>query len=81
MFYSYKNYKNKGRNYKIGFAENHKNQWKRKDNKLLFKKSSNNFDKNMQEYASVIKYDNEFFMFYNGDNYGQRGIGLAKLLK
>ena len=81
LFYSYKNYKNRGRNYKIGFAENHKNQWKRKDNKLLFKKSSNNFDKNMQEYASVIKYDNEFFMFYNGDNYGQRGIGLAKLLK
>ena len=29
------------------------------------------------EYASVIKYKNKYIMFYNGNNYGFDGIGLA----
>ena len=81
LFYSYKNYKNKGRNYKIGFAENFKNKWVRKDNKIKFKFSKCGFDKQMQEYASIVNYGEDHFMFYNGNNYGEEGIGIAKLIK
>jgi hypothetical protein len=29
------------------------------------------------EYAAVVKYEDRHFMFYNGNNYGFDGIGLA----
>ena len=35
----------------------------------------------MQEYASIIEYKNFFYMFYNGNNYGEKGIGLAVISK
>ncbi len=81
LFYSYKNYQNKGRNYKIGFAKNYKNKWIRMDNKISIKSSKCGFDKKMQEYASVVKYNKDYYMFYNGNNYGEKGIGIAKLIK
>ena len=39
------------------------------------------FDKKMQEYASIVNYGKDYFMFYNGNNYGEEGIGIAKLVK
>ena len=33
-----------------------------------------------QEYSSVVSYKNKKYMFYNGDNYGKNGIGLAILV-
>ena len=35
----------------------------------------------MQEYASIVNYGKDYFMFYNGNNYGEEGIGIAKLVK
>ena len=35
----------------------------------------------MQEYGSIVKHDNNLYMFYNGNNYGEDGIGLARLEK
>ena len=35
------------------------------------------FDSQMLEYAAVIKHQDSYFMFYNGNNYGFDGIGLA----
>lgn len=32
-----------------------------------------------QEYSSIISYKNKKYMFYNGDNYGEHGVGLAIL--
>ena len=29
------------------------------------------------EYAAVVKYKEHYYMFYNGNNYGENGIGLA----
>tara|TARA_B100000989_G_C19510894_1_gene458980 strand:+ start:207 stop:1148 length:942 start_codon:yes stop_codon:yes gene_type:complete len=81
LFYSYKNYKNKGRNYKIGFASREQNLWKRKDSNLQIENKKDTFDKSMQEYASIIKYKDFYYMFYNGNNYGENGIGLAKINK
>jgi len=31
----------------------------------------------MIEYAAVVKHNGRHFMFYNGNNYGYDGIGLA----
>lgn len=78
LFYSYKNYSNKGRNYKIGFALKKNKKWVRKDN-ITFKKSKDKFDNQMQEYGALIKYEKKIFMFYNGNNYGEEGVGLAEL--
>jgi hypothetical protein len=31
----------------------------------------------MIEYAAVVKHQEKYYMFYNGNNYGENGIGLA----
>jgi hypothetical protein len=31
----------------------------------------------MVEYAAVVKHEGRYLMFYNGNNYGFDGIGLA----
>ena len=76
MFYSFR-----GRNYKIGMAVNYKNKWVRFDNKLIFKKSKDLSDNIMHEYGAVVSVNRKFFMFYNGNNYGEKGICLAELKK
>ena len=75
MFYSYR-----GKNYKIGIAIKNNNKWKRNDKKICFKKSSDLFDNKMYEYGAVVKYKNQTFMFYNGNNYGEKGVGIAELI-
>lgn len=79
LFYSYKNYKNQGRNYRIGIAMFNKKQWKRKDNDLKILNKKDMFDKHMQEYAGIVKYNKNYYMFYNGNNYGEKGVGLATI--
>ena len=73
MFFSYK-----GNAYRIGYAESNNGfDWTRHDDKINFKKSNHKFDNIMMEYASVIKFNNQYHMFYNGNNYGYEGIGYA----
>jgi hypothetical protein len=35
----------------------------------------------MNEYGSVVNYKDKYFMFYNGNNYGEKGVGIAELKK
>ena len=51
------------------------------DSNLQIENKKDDFDKSMQEYASIIKYKDFYYMFYNGNNYGEKGIGLAKINK
>jgi hypothetical protein len=81
IIYSYKDYRNKGRNYKIGIAKKTKNSFIRKDNSIKIINKKDFFDNQMQEYASIVEYKNFFYMFYNGNNYGEKGIGLAVISK
>jgi hypothetical protein len=74
MLYSYRS-----NFYKIGLAEKINDKWKRKDSKIKILKKQKPFDKKSQEYCSVINYKNKKYMFYNGDNYGEDGVGLAIL--
>ena len=73
LFYSFR-----GKNYKIGFAKIKKdNSLQRMDREIKITNKIGKFDNKMQEYGSVVKYKNKFFMFYNGNNFGEKGIGLA----
>lgn len=52
-------------------------KWKRSK---IFKFAINNkiiFDSDSQEYSSIIKHKKKLYMFYNGNQYGKEGIGLA----
>ena len=78
MWYCFKSVRN---NYKIGFAFSKNGiDWKRLDK---FCNSLNNkrllWENEMLAYPHVIKKNNELIMLYNGNGYGESGIGLAKL--
>lgn len=68
----------KGTAYRLGYAESLDGvDWVRRDEWAGLDVSSDNFDSEMIEYAAVVKYKEKHFMFYNGNNYGFDGIGLA----
>lgn len=78
MIYSYETYKIK---YRLGYAVSVDGiKWKRIDEKFNFKVSDKGWDSEMIEYATLIEYKKTYFMFYNGNKYGLKGIGLAKQL-
>lgn len=73
MWFAYKR-----SNYKIGYAESQDGlNWERLDHLAGIDVSPTGFDSEMVEYAAVVKHDGRSFMFYNGNNYGLEGIGLA----
>ena len=51
--------------------------WARKDLQLNLDVSKNGFDNQAIMYASPIKVNNKIFLFYNGNDFGIDGIGLA----
>ena len=73
MWFSYKS-----TDYRIGYAESLDGlTWERLDHLAGIDVSSSGFDSEMIEYGAVVRYDGQLFMFYNGNNYGYDGIGLA----
>lgn len=73
MWYSYR-----GDYYQIGYAESEDGiLWERMDDKVGITVSDQGFDSQMIEYATVIKHKGQHIMFYNGNNFGFDGIGLA----
>lgn len=68
----------KGAAYRLGYAESPDGiHWERRDELAGLDVSASGFDSEMIEYAAVVKHDGRHFMFYNGNNYGFDGIGLA----
>lgn len=68
----------KGAEYRIGYAESHDGlHWDRLDHLAGIDVSPSGFDSQMVEYAAIVKHNDRHFMFYNGNNYGYEGIGLA----
>ena len=68
----------KGEKYRIGYAESLDGiAWTRRDDLAGIDVSPSGFDSDMIEYAAVVRHDGRRFMFYNGNNYGVDGIGLA----
>lgn len=68
----------KGEAYRLGYAVSHDGvNWERQDELVGIDVSPTGFDSEMIEYAAVVKHNGKHFMFYNGNNYGFDGIGLA----
>ena len=66
------------KNYKITCAtSNNGKNWRRKNINFIQKNSRIKFDSKSQEYASVAKVGSKLYMFYNGNDYGKNGVGLA----
>ena len=73
MWYSYK-----GCEYQIGYAESLNGvSWERKDDLVDLPKSSHAWDSQMMAYPYVFTHGEKYYMFYNGNNYGEKGIGIA----
>tara|TARA_B100000575_G_C22989370_1_gene570562 strand:- start:356 stop:985 length:630 start_codon:yes stop_codon:yes gene_type:complete len=73
MLYSFK-----GISYRLGYAESKDGiKWHRKDDYINIKKSEEGFDSDMIEYGVLVKRNNKKILFYNGNNYGYDGIGVA----
>lgn len=71
-----------GRGYKIGYAvSDDKYNWTRKDKEGGISYSKNGWDSTMHHYPHVFQLDGNFYMLYNGNDFGKYGFGLAILSK
>jgi len=74
MWYSY----NRGRGYRIGYATSRDGiSWTRYPTPGGLELSASGWDSEAMAYPSVVKHRGRWFMFYNGNEYGKDGIGLA----
>ncbi len=81
MWYSYRAQKNI-KTYRIGYAESKNGiNWKRLDNKVGIDVSKKGWDSKMICYPSIYNINENKIMFYNGNEYGKSGIGMAILKK
>lgn len=72
-------YEKKKSGYKIGYAESKDGKkWKRKDNLIKFINTFKSENK-MRAYPNLTKLDGDTLIFYNGNNYGKKGVLCAKL--
>lgn len=77
MWYSYRG----GRDtYRIGYAESADGiMWERKDEEAGIDVSDSGWDSEMIEYPFVFKHKGKTYMLYNGNSYGETGLGYAIL--
>lgn len=84
MIYSYRNSENyrtdRNRSYRLGYAESTDGKnWVRKDDELGITLSEEGWDSIMMEYASSYTYKGKRYLLYNGNGFGEAGIGFAIL--
>lgn len=71
-------FSHKGETYRFGYAESEDGiNWERRDEYAGLDVSTSGWDSEMVGYAAIVNYKGQHFMFYNGNNYGYDGIGLA----
>ena len=73
------NYRSKdGKHYMIGYAESEDGlNWVRKPEKCDITLSDSGWDSEMLEYASVKRFNDTYYMIYNGNAFGKTGFGYA----
>lgn len=68
--------------YRIGYAySNDLINWERDDSKAGIDVSEDGWDSQMQCYPHVFKSEENFYMLYNGNEFGRFGFGLAVLVE
>lgn len=66
--------------YDIGYAESGDGvEWSRKDDMAGIETSSRGWDSEMLAYPYVFSHDGDTYLLYNGNGYGETGIGYAIL--
>lgn len=67
--------------YRLGYAFSSDGElWNRCDDRAGIARSDFDWDSQMMCYPNVFSYKNEFYMLYNGDQFGRYGFGLARLV-
>lgn len=85
MFYCYRNAEgfrdNAEHAYKIGYAQSLDGyHWQRHDEKMAgFDQQQGDIANIMQCYPYLIKHQDQLFMFYNGNDFGQSGLACATI--
>ena len=75
MWYSYR-----GTNYRIGFAiSDNGTDWIRRDTLAGIEASPEGWDSQMICYSYVFQVRDDLYMLYNGNGYGDSGLGLARI--
>jgi len=75
LFYSSRRYK---KGYSLGYAESLDGyNWTRKDSELGLERSQIGWDSKMQCFSYVLKTNYGTYMFYNGNEHGKDGFGVA----
>jgi hypothetical protein len=73
-------YCSRGRAYRIGYAESANGlDWQRKDSEAGLEPSPTDWDSEMQAYPLVLDSGGKRYLLYNGNGYGETGIGYAVL--
>jgi hypothetical protein len=66
--------------YRLAYAESPDGViWTRKDDEVGIDVAESGWDSRMQAYPAVLTYDDQAYMFYNGNDYGREGFGYAVL--
>ena len=83
MYYSYRGKdkfrKNEKNTYRIGVAKSENLiNWIRQDSLMNLNVTKNSWDSDMLAYPKITKLNKNYIMFYNGNGFGQSGIGIAK---
>jgi hypothetical protein len=72
-------YSRRGPSYRIGYAESDDGlNWERRDDLAGIDASADGWDSQMIEYAAVFDHAGTRWMLYNGNGYGESGLGLAR---
>lgn len=78
MFYGYGSEEHP---YCLGMAVSRNGiEWRRCDDQLGMPLSASGWDSQMMAYPAVVKTRTGCWLFYNGNNYGAQGFGVARLL-
>jgi predicted GH43/DUF377 family glycosyl hydrolase len=86
MWYCYRgsvNYRtDKAQSYRIGYAESLDGiEWTRLDHLVGIDRSASGWDSEMMEYPFVYEHRGTKYMLYNGNGFGETGIGYAELVE
>jgi len=81
-FYAFYPVKKFEEGYRMGFANSKDGiNWTRHDEKAGLSVSNSGFDSDALDKMEVIFHKGQFYLFYNGNNFGYDGIGLATCVK
>lgn len=67
-----------GKGYRLGYAESTDGlSWRRLDERVGIDVSPSGWDSEMMCFGAVVSVHDRTYLFYNGNNYGQTGFGVA----